>query len=535
MKSARSLFPVLLLLVLALSLSACDREAPTAEPTAAPAAGEAAAPEATDEPEPTPTVVLVAIEGATLEVAVEPVALRRPGEDDAADVASGEALDLAEESAVVVGPKGVALVTWPGFLRGEMLSGADVAVAKVVPDERAVVLRQDAGTARYTLLEPDSPADVTVEAGEMTLHLGGGPADVIVSHGPEGYDTVWAVVVDGEVEVEAAKGQGETGAAGSAAAALAKKLTAGHVMANVTDVGLSKALPVDLVEVELWYGDVASGDLKRTIAEVAFRCEVVTDKVGLMANTDDGVSQIGRLSRGALVEALGRNLAGDWVLIATLAPVAEGWVPAEALACAGPTAALLLSSDELNLEAPEAVALLAEAAAEGVLPPSALATPTPSGSTSDQKGSSGDDDKHNPPPRVEPTQDPDVPTECVGPECEPPTAVPEPTRRPRPTAVPTDEPAENPTPKPTAPPKSPPPPTDEPEPTDRPEPTDTPEPTASPGVTDTPGTPAVTETPTTEPTDTPTPTPTSTSTATPTPDTPGPPPTATPSPTPTPK
>jgi hypothetical protein len=559
MKLVRSLFAVLLLLLaVTLTATSCNEKSPTLEPTAA--ADDVQVPQATEvgqQPDDrgVEAVEMVPFERGKFLVAVEPAEILTESASEPQPLSSGDELDVADGIQIVVGKKGVGIVQWPEFLRTEMLTGADVVIDEVVPDERSLTLVQDAGTARYTLLDPDVPAHVSVIAGGLTVHLSGdGPADVIVSHGPEGYDTVWAVAIKGDVELDteldtgrdaehesdletetgsetAAKAESEDSKGSSAQRGGGTTLSEGHVVAYVAGEGLSKTLPVDVMAVEVWYGDIASVNLKRTIAEVAFRCEVVADKVGLMADIEGELTQIGRLSKGALVEALGRNTAGDWVRIATISPVAEGWVPSSSLACAGSLEALLLAQDEIDQGSPKTVAMLAKAAAKGSLPPEALATPTPqSGQGADSSSRRHDRPKATRPPRVEPTLDPSVPTECVGPECHAPGPPPTATRRPRPpTKAPTTKPTKPPRPtKPPAPTKRP---TEPPKPTEEPGPGPTatpPAPTAPPGSpTDAPPatpSPSGSETAVPAPSETPSPTETSTPTS-------SPPPTVSPTPT----
>ncbi|MFQ5459359.1 MAG: hypothetical protein ACE5EL_01055 [Anaerolineae bacterium] len=283
------------------------------------------------QPTPVPTAEPPAAGGAELRVISPVVEFRVREQAPLSEVAPGETITAAAAANVVVGDAGRAMLTWPGFLEQDLLSGADSLVSLSEPGARRAILDQAAGTARYTVDGPGEAADVTVQAGWVQAHVDEGVADFIVSFMPGDTATVWLVAVEGKVRVARAT-LGEDGApAGSTVT-----VSPGEGAAFPEEGELPLPMGVDVAAVERWYARVAAGTAENPIASVALRCALTSEAPLLSAASEDADETGITLEAGRLVDVLQRNDAGDWARVATADGVETGWLPAGVLRCMAP-------------------------------------------------------------------------------------------------------------------------------------------------------------------------------------------------------
>lgn len=282
--------------------------------------------------EPTQTPVAEAVT-PTLQVESPPVSYRSSESEELDELEAGETLEIEPGANVIVGPAGLAAVTWPDFLFNELLEGTDWLLSLSLPATRQAILDQATGTARYVLEGAGEPASVEVLSQWLTVLLDEGEADMIVSLVPGEEPSVWVAAVEGDAEVT----RGEESVT----------VPSGHV-AGFTEVGdAPEILAADMSRIEAWYDEVKAGTASGNIASVSFRCLVAVDEVELLSDPDDEAEPVGEtLFRDATVTVAERDEEGLWVLVSPLTGSAIGWVKVDALTCNGPIDALPYSTED---------------------------------------------------------------------------------------------------------------------------------------------------------------------------------------------
>lgn len=283
-----------------------------------------------------------------------------------------------------VGPVGTAMLRWPEGLRAEILAGAELTFEPAPSGLRQALLVLEDGTARFSLPALEEPAALEVRTPAGGVLAVGGPADVIVgirradgaASGGDAVDRgasdagvgrdesgnavdsasgdaladplVWIIVVQGEVSVTADDAVASADASSAAAPPAGASLRSGEAVVIARGGRLQPlVLPVDVVSVETWYGQILSGYAETPIADAAFRCR--TSAPGAVLH--DAPARTGRpiraaagagmpLGEGALVDAKARTADGLWVKAVAAETLSVGWLPAADLDCIAPVAGL---------------------------------------------------------------------------------------------------------------------------------------------------------------------------------------------------
>lgn len=347
-------------------------EAAAAEAEAARIEAERLAAEAAAAEEETPWIVSAPLAGPELSVVRAGVGIYEDGSDEEADpreIAEAEQAPVPVGGRVIVPGRGMAVLDWAGALRGELLRASSVTVEEGTLEDRRVALNQDDGTVRYLLSMPseEGPVGMTVVAGPVTVSSDtshGDMADLMITHvpdpdaeaGEEGEEAVegnggrtWVVVVAGSAEVDFG---GPVAAAGEAAGARSVRLEAGQGAAFSRGGEAPTVMPMDLVAVETWYGQMLSG-YRDSIAAFAFRCVITADEVALLDNppassggqiqtsalTEDSLS-LASLTAGVLVNITHRTEDGLWLEVDAPELEEPAWLEADTVQCIAPVASV---------------------------------------------------------------------------------------------------------------------------------------------------------------------------------------------------
>ncbi len=328
------------------------------------------------------------------------VALSGPDAGSTRAIELDKSAALAIGESVEVGSSGTAVLRWPEGVRAEVLGGANLTVGSTQDGLRHAMVTQTGGTARYSLPSLENPAALSINTEAGTLLTVGGPADLIVgvrlsgaiapdshsdgaaegdsasptvhsespaanSQSPDAHsqspdpasplgsapstaNVVWVIVVQGEVAIV---GDAAVASVDSAAVAAPRALAVLGAAEAVVIGGNGDiaplVLPVDVVSVETWYGQVLSGYADTPIIDAAFRCRLATDATVLrdaptLAGQRDRVaSGAGMpLSAGLLIDAKERTADGLWVKVIASDTGSVGWLRADELECIAPVAGL---------------------------------------------------------------------------------------------------------------------------------------------------------------------------------------------------
>ena len=316
------------------------------------------------------------------------------------------ALSVGEE--VQVERAGTAILRWPEGIRAEILGGAAVAIEDTPDGLRHAIVAQTGGTVRYSLPSLDTPAALSIQTDAGTLRTIGGPADLIIGIRPagamntatgevagadegaitdenaiasavaasvgdalpvvagdvsaDGPELVWVIVVQGDVALVTDAAVASADASASAAPRAKALLSTGHAMViggregiAISGDGAPLVLPVDIISVETWYGQVLSGYTDTPIVDAAFRCRITEDGAALR----DAPSLAGRrdraaagagmpLAAGALIDAKERSVDGMWIKAIAADSGSVGWLRADQMDCIAPVASLP-AADPLTL------------------------------------------------------------------------------------------------------------------------------------------------------------------------------------------
>jgi hypothetical protein len=292
-----------LALLLAVAVGACRQATPTPVPT-------------------TPTV-----SGALPTLAVERavVKYRHLETDTLAEVKPGESVEAGPGGNVVVDAAGRGSLTWPQFLRNELLADADTLISLSEPNSRRAILDQAAGLARYTVEGSGEPTDLQVNAGFLgvgksvaAIAIAVGPADFIVSVDPGDKPSVWVAMVDGNAKVTRG---GDT-----------LELGPGTVATFTAEGRLVVAQPLDATALGAWYASAAAGQAVGGLASVAFRCTVKAD-APLRGTASAAGATTTTLPKGTVVTVVGRSGDGAFVSVRADGDAGTGWVAKDALEC----------------------------------------------------------------------------------------------------------------------------------------------------------------------------------------------------------
>jgi hypothetical protein len=275
------------------------------------------------------------------------------------EIAEAEQAPVPTGGRVIVPARGMAVLDWGGALRGELLRAASVTVAESDLDQRRVALDQSDGTVRYLMSMPgeEGPVGMTVAAGSVVVDSDtshGDMADLLITHVPDPEATeddagdggrTWVVVVAGAADVEFG---GPVAAAGESAGERKVRLEAGQGAAFAAAGEAPTVMPMDLVAVETWYGQMLSG-YRDSIAAFAFRCVITADEVALRAKPPTGgqiqtsaaaARAIASLSNGTLVNVTHRTEDSLWLEVDAPELEEPAWMEAGGVQCIAPVASV---------------------------------------------------------------------------------------------------------------------------------------------------------------------------------------------------
>jgi len=410
------------------------------------------------EPEPADHDPGEPVPAAVLDVAREPVQLWPAPDAEEMAVYAGETFELAPGARVATGPDGVAVLRWAGLLTVEMLAGADVIVAAHTEQAGGVTLLHHAGYARFGMPARRSDAAVAVQAASARIEpLAGQALDAILGHDDLDGGGLWVLAVGAPLQVRSA-----ASGAGAGAERSGVELAAGEALRYGTRGRISEPVRLDVVAVEVWFGDTAAGTNLLPLGAVAYRCQVRGTGTQVRSAASERLgSALLSLAQGDWVTVLGRSASGDWLAVGELsATVKGGWLAAAGLRCPV-TADVLPVAPDLVAEAPPAATAATAVSVAAATPTQtvvgATAVPQQAARANERapaRAGGGAAATQAPAPTAEggsaaePTEADPCETECTS--LEEPTETPRPPRRPTNTSAPAEPPAPTTAPQPTA-------------------------------------------------------------------------------------
>ncbi len=320
------------------------------------------------EPEPVvaetmPWVVHAPLAEPELSVVRAGVGLYEADADDESEpreIVEAEQAPVPTGGRVIVPTRGMAVLDWGGALRSELLRAASITVGESDLAQRRVVVDQDAGTVRYLMSMPgeDGPVGMRVAAGPITVDSdtsAGDMADIMITHVPDpvaedGAESddgrTWVVVIAGAADIDFG---GPVAAAGEAAGERSVRLEAGQGAAFDRGGAAPTVMPMDVVAVETWYGQMLSG-YRDSIAAFAFRCVITADEVALrdtpptsgriQTSANPAAPRAATLLSGALINITHRTEDARWLEVDSPDSEEPGWIEATNVQCIAPLSAV---------------------------------------------------------------------------------------------------------------------------------------------------------------------------------------------------